>query len=75
MKQNYKITLTPRAESKPIQSMNFRGTLWQANKAFEGLRIALHSSEFEKIILSSMGNNETDYPINVVALTGVDYGV
>jgi hypothetical protein len=75
MKQNYKITLTPRAESKPIQSMNFRGTLWQANKAFEGLRIALHNSEFKKITLSLMGKNETGYPINVVVLTGAEYGL
>ena len=75
MKQNYKLVLITKEESKPIQKMGFRGTLWQANRAFQGLRVALHSSEFKHLQLVLVGKNETGYQLNSVELTGVDYGV
>ena len=70
MIQNYKIVLVPREQSKPIQKMNFRGTLWQANKAFHGLNVALHSSEFKELQLVLVSKNETGYQLNSVSLTG-----
>lgn len=75
MKQNYKLFLIPKEGSKPIQEMRFKGTLWQANKAFQGLRVALHSSEFKYLALVLVGKNETGYQLNSVDLTGVDYGL
>lgn len=75
MKQNYKIVLVPREESKPIQKMNFRGTLWQANKAFHGLHVALNSSEFKQIQLVLMGKSETGYQLNKADLKAEYHGL
>lgn len=75
MKQHYKLVLVPKEGSKPIQKMGFRGTLWQANRAFQGLRVALHSSEFKHLQLVLVGKNEMCYQLNSVDLTGADYGL
>ena len=75
MKQHYRLLLAPRAESKPNISLTFYGTLWQANRAFQALRVALHNSEYSELVLALVGKNDTPYKLNGVLLTGGDNGL
>ncbi len=75
MKQNYRLLLVPRAESEQTQSIRFNGTLWQANNAFQALRVALHNSEVKKIVLLLVGKDDSQYQLNSVECKGAENGL
>lgn len=75
MKQNYEICIIPRDGREPVKKLKFRGSLWQANKAFEALRVALHCSETAIIHLRLIGANETGYVLNSVFFKEHENGV
>ena len=77
MKQNYQLVIFPNQGEKTLKGdfafviLKFRGTMWQANKAFDGLRVALNCSEFERMELQlNTSKNETGYKLNEVKFTG-----
>lgn len=71
MKSNYKLVLDIR-EDGGINKVEipFRGTMYQANKAFDGLRIALNESRYKTLDLVLCTGSETGYRINAVKFNG-----
>ena len=71
MKSNYKLVLDIREDGGSHKvEIPFRGTMYQANKAFDGLRIALNESRYKTLDLVLCTSNETGYRINAVRFTG-----
>lgn len=75
MKQTYKLVFEPKEKHQIASALRFKGTLWQANKAFQGLRIALHDSTVKKIQLLLIGKDESTYLLNSVDCTGGENGL
>lgn len=57
MKLHYNLELTVRGIGDKI-SLRFTATEWQANKAFDGFRVAFHESIFQKVELQVIGKKK-----------------
>lgn len=74
MKQKYLLQLTVRGIEDKIDLI-FVSSLWQANRAFQGLRVALNNSMFKRLDLY-LENKHGRYKLNGVNFNGgLDHGL
>ena len=82
MKAHYKLVITPRTGVRTVNGavapvvLEFRGTTWQANKAFLTLCYALHESNYKQLDLFVMpAKSETGHKVNGCKLGGAERGL
>ena len=74
MKQNYEIELKVNGNGDVIQ-LQSRSTLYNANRAFDALRVFLHGSAMIGAVDLYVKGKDTRYRLNGAKIKGVDFGL
>lgn len=74
MKQNYQIELKVNGIGDVIQ-LQSRSTLYNANRAFDALRVFLHGSVMFGSVDLYVKSKDTRYKLNGVKIKGEDIGL
>lgn len=75
MKSIYRITLEPRESEPRRETIEFRGTMWQANRVFQSLFVALQDSKYRQVEIGVVGSNGACYQLNMGKLGSAEHGL